>query len=90
MPCLWAESANMATGNQLEIASTTSVKVLGYDETELEEEVSVEDSDSTKRVLYNFVFTRADADTNLSKEQKESFHEAQSTSEKENDGMLIR
>ena len=66
----------MATGggNQLELSKTN---FKGYGEYESDLPVSEEDSQATRKVLYNFVFTRAEADNSLTTEQKEFFNEAQ-------------
>ncbi len=64
-------------GQQKEISAA---KFTVYDEDDLEG-VSQEDSHDTRAVLYDFVFTRATADEELTSEQKESFQEASSETE---------
>ncbi len=76
----------MATGgggNQLELSKTN---FRGYDEDERDLSVSQEDTETTKTVLYNFIFTRAETDNTLTTEQRASFNEAQLSSD--DGGML--
>ena len=65
-------------GQQKEI-STAKLNTV-YDEDD-PEGVSQEDSHDTRAVLYDFVFTRATADEELTSQQKESFQEASSETE---------
>ena len=76
----------MAAGNggQLEVSQAQFRLPEDY-ETELDPAVSEEDALNTKSAVYNFVFTRAEGDQTLSKEEAESFRDAREAHFKTND-----
>ena len=64
----------MATGHQK--VAYLKAKQLSLDSQEGDSKVSEKEEEETKKILYEYIFSRANRDLKLSKEETESFEEA--------------